>query len=106
MSREKELNCTNGAAVLEVTAVFRWFDEEPSLSVAILTSTSKKALSTGVNLKEWNDKVTSTNSKPRVSPSTGSGDVPSAVPMSNQLSKKPVIAAVKGIALKEAARRP
>ncbi|EME40209.1 hypothetical protein DOTSEDRAFT_74877 [Dothistroma septosporum NZE10] len=29
MNREKDLNCTSASAVLEMTAVFRWFDAEP-----------------------------------------------------------------------------
>lgn len=95
MSREKDLNCTNATAVLEMTAVFRWIDEEPSLSVAILTGAGKKAFSTGADLKEWEQKVTAAGGKPGAGP----GDVPGAVALSNRGGKKPIIAAVNGMAL-------
>lgn len=96
MSREKDLNCTSAAAVLEMTAVFRWFDAEPSLTVAILTGAGKRAFSTGADLKEWNAKVAADGGNPV---GKGPGDVPGAEGLSNRRGKKPFIAAVNGMAL-------
>lgn len=93
-SRPEKLNCTTAADVLEITSIFRWIDAEPSLSVAILTGAGTKAFSTGADLKEWQSKVTSS-----AKPGAGPGDVPGAIPMSNRVGKKPVIAAVNGMAL-------
>jgi enoyl-CoA hydratase/carnithine racemase len=93
-SRPEKLNCMGGADVLELTNIFRWFDDEPSLIVAIITGAGRKAFSTGADLKEWHSKV-STAAKPGAGP----GDVPGAVPLSNRSGKKPIIAAVNGLAL-------
>ncbi|EXJ79127.1 hypothetical protein A1O3_08628 [Capronia epimyces CBS 606.96] len=95
-SRPEKLNCTTAADVLEITAIFRWIDQEPSLSVAILTGAGK-AFSTGADLKEWAAKVSGAGASAK--PGAGPGDVPGAIPMSNRVGKKPVIAAVNGMAL-------
>ncbi len=98
MSREKDLNCTNAAAVLEMTAVFRWFDNEPSLTVAILTGAGKRAFSTGADLKEWNAKVSQAVAEGKDLSGAGPGNVPGADALSNRRCKSPVIAAVNGMA--------
>lgn len=99
MSREKDLNCTSSTAVLEMTAVFRWFDAESSLTVAILTGAGKKAFSTGADLKEWNAKVTKAAAEGKDTGGAGPGNVPGAEGLSNRRGKKPFIAAVNGMAL-------
>lgn len=99
MSREKDLNCTSSAAILEMTAVFRWFDNEPSLTVAILTGAGKKAFSTGADLKEWNAKVAEAAAAGRDTSGAGPGNVAGAEALSNRRGKKPIIAAVNGMAL-------
>lgn len=93
MSRPEKLNCTTAADVIELTRVFQWFDDEPALTVAIFTG-SGKAFSTGADLKEWQSKVAANPGA-----GAGPGDVPGAIPMSNRAGKKPVIAAVNGMAL-------
>ncbi|KAF2093299.1 ClpP/crotonase [Rhizodiscina lignyota] len=98
MSREKDLNCTNAAAVLEMTAVYRWVDAEPSLSVGILTGAGKKAFSTGADLKEWNAKVAQAAAEGKDTGGAGPGNVPGAEGLSNRRGKKPFIAAVNGMA--------
>ena len=95
MTRPEKMNCTNSAAVVEMTEVFRWFDDEPSLSVAVLTGAGDKAFSTGADLGEWLEK----SSAPGARPGAGPGDAPGAVPLSNRLGKKPIVAAVNGLAL-------
>ena len=96
MSREKDLNCTSSSAVLEMTAVFRWFDAEPSLTVAILTGAGKRSFSTGADLKEWNAKVAKAVAEGRDTGGAGPGNVPGAEGLSNRRGKKPFIAAVNG----------
>jgi enoyl-CoA hydratase/carnithine racemase len=99
MSREKDLNCISSSAVLEMTAVFRWFDSEPNLTVAILTGAGKRAFSTGADLKEWNAKVAKAAAEGKDTGGAGPGNVPGAESLSNRRGKKPVIAAVNGMAL-------
>jgi len=99
MSREKDLNCTSSAAVLEMTAVFRWVDAEPSITVAIITGAGKKAFSTGADLKEWNAKVAQAAAEGKNTGGAGPGNVPGAEGLSNRRGKKPFIAAVNGMAL-------
>ena len=99
MSREKQLNCTSAAAVLEMTACFRWFDDEPSLTVAIITGAGRKAFSTGADLKEWNAKVAEAAAKGEDTGGAGPGNVKGAEGLSNRRGKKPFIAAVNGMAL-------
>lgn len=99
MSREKDMNCTSSAAVLEMTAVFRWVDAEPSISVAILTGAGTKAFSTGADLKEWNAKVAEAAAEGKSTSGAGPGNVPGAEGLSNRRGKKPWIAAVNGMAL-------
>ena len=99
MSREKDLNCTSSSAVLEMTAVFRWLDAEPNLTVAILTGAGKRAFSTGADLKEWNAKVAQAAKEGKSTGGAGPGNVPGAEGLSNRRGKKPFIAAVNGMAL-------
>lgn len=94
MSREESLNCMNTAAQWEMDAVWKWLDDEPSLSVAVITGAGKKAFSAGADLKEWNNSMAEdADSRNRV------GNAPAFKPLSRRLGKKPVIAAVNGLAL-------
>lgn len=99
MSRPAQLNCTSASAVLEMTAVFRWFDSEPTLTVGILTGAGNKAFSTGADLKEWNAKVSKSLAEGKGTEGAGPGDVKGAEGLSNRRGKKPIIAAVNGMAL-------
>ena len=93
------MNCTSSAAVLEMTAVFRWVDAEPNISVAILTGQGTKAFSTGADLKEWNAKVAQAAKEGKSTAGAGPGNIPGAEGLSNRKGKKPWIAAVNGLAL-------
>lgn len=92
MNRPKDLNCINRTGSEEMDAVFTWLDEEPNLSVAILTGAGR-AFSAGADLKEWNASMSpSSDSKKRVG-------ARGPKPFSRRLGKKPVIGAVNGLAM-------
>lgn len=99
MSRPESLNCTNAAALVDMTRAFQWFDSEPSLTVAILTGAGDKAFSTGADLKEWNAKVAKARASGKNTAELGPGNVPGVEGLSNRSGKKPIIAAVNGMAL-------
>ena len=92
MNRPKDLNAMNTAAQWEMHAVWQWYDAEPNLSVAIITGTGK-AFSAGADLKEWNSSMA-----PDADPSKRLGNAPKFTPLSRRRGKKPVIAAVNGLA--------
>ena len=89
----------NAAAFMEMTAVLRWFDNEDSLSVAIVTGTGTKAFSTGADLKEWSSNVQQAITSGKDTSGKGPGSVSGAEPLSNRRGKKPIIAAINGMAL-------
>lgn len=94
MSHEKDLNCMNTAAHWEMDAFWKWLDQEPSLTVAIITGAGSKAFSAGADLKEWNNSM-----KANADPRDRLGNAPAFKPLSRRLGKKPVIAAVNGLAM-------
>ncbi|KAF2837366.1 enoyl-CoA hydratase/isomerase [Patellaria atrata CBS 101060] len=94
MSREKDLNCMNTAAQWEMDSVWKWLDVEPNLSVAVITGAGKKAFSAGADLKEWNNSMADD-----ADPKNRLGNAPAFKPLSRRLGKKPVIAAVNGLAM-------
>lgn len=85
MDRPKDLNCMSTAAQWEMDSVWKWFDNEPKLSVAVITGTGR-AFSAGADLKEWKD-------------NKDMGKPPAFTPLSRRYGKKPVIAAVNGLAM-------
>ncbi|KAL6876277.1 ClpP/crotonase [Trichoderma longibrachiatum] len=89
ISRPKALNAIDISGSWELASLFEWFDEEPSLWVSIVTGEGR-TFSAGADLKAWNDEIGS-----------GSfGEMPSSgfAGLSRRTGKKPVIAAVNGIA--------
>ena len=94
-----DLNCMSAAAFLEMTAVLRWFDIEPSLSVAVITGAGKKAFCTGADLKEWYANVQEAIKAGKDTSGLGPGSVAGSEALSNRRGKKPIIAAVNGMAL-------
>ncbi|KAF4982857.1 hypothetical protein FZEAL_1607 [Fusarium zealandicum] len=93
MDRPKDLNAMSTAAQWEMDSVWKWFDGEPHLSVAIITGTGR-AFSAGADLKEWNNSMAGD-----ADPSNRMGNAPAFTPLSRRLGKKPVIAAVNGLAM-------
>ncbi|KAI1864049.1 uncharacterized protein JN550_009069 [Neoarthrinium moseri] len=93
MDRPKDLNAMSTTAQWEMDAVWKWFDLEPTLSVAIITGTGR-AFSAGADLKEWNNSMAD-----GADPHNRMGNAPSFKPLSRRMGKKPVIAAVNGLAM-------
>ncbi|KAL0780443.1 hypothetical protein CaCOL14_001778 [Colletotrichum acutatum] len=93
MDRPKDLNAMSTAAQWEMDSVWKWYDQEPNLSVAIITGTGR-AFSAGADLKEWNNSMADD-----ADPSQRMGNAPAFKPLSRRLGKKPVIAAVNGLAM-------
>ena len=91
MSRPDALNCINQVASQDMETVFKWFDDEPNLSVAVLTGAGR-AFCAGADLKEWNESVQSDANREKRLAYRGK-------PFSRRLGKKPVVAAVNGLAM-------
>lgn len=80
----------------ELHALYDWFDNEPTLRCAVVTGQGR-AWSAGADLKEWNQshetaKQEKSGPKERPMPSSG------FAALSRRTGKKPVIAAVNGLA--------
>ncbi|KAF2801384.1 ClpP/crotonase [Mytilinidion resinicola] len=88
LNRPKALNCINSNGHAELHDVWQWMDEEPGLSVGIITGNGR-AFCAGADLKEWDTQHKS--SSPRPMPASGFGA------LSRRTGLKPVIAAVNGI---------
>jgi enoyl-CoA hydratase/carnithine racemase len=93
MDRPSALNAMSTTGQWEMDSVWKWFDLEPTLSVAIITGTGR-AFSAGADLKEW-----SSSMGEGVDESKRMGNTPAFKPLSRRLGKKPVIAAVNGLAM-------
>ncbi|CZR62751.1 related to enoyl-CoA hydratase [Phialocephala subalpina] len=88
LNRPKDLNCINNLGHHQLDALYRWYDNEPSLLCAILTGNGR-AFCAGADLKEWNQ--ANQENKARIQPPSGFGG------LSRRSGKKPVICAVNGI---------
>ncbi|KAI0444370.1 enoyl-CoA hydratase/isomerase [Xylaria telfairii] len=93
MDRPNDLNAMSTTGQWEMDSVWKWFDLEPRLSVAIITGTGR-AFSAGADLKEWNSSMSDD-----ADPKNRMGNAPAFKPLSRRLGKKPVIAAVNGLAM-------
>lgn len=93
MDRPKDLNAMSTTGQWEMDSVWKWFDLEPTLSVAIITGTGR-AFSAGADLKEWSNSMADD-----ADPKNRMGNAPAFKPLSRRLGKKPVIAAVNGLAM-------
>ena len=93
MDRPKALNAMSTAAQWEMDSVWKWLDREPSLSIAIITGTGR-AFSAGADLKEWNGSMAAD-----ADPEKRMGKAPEFTPLSRRKGKKPIIAAVNGLAM-------
>lgn len=99
INREKHRNALNYQAHWDAEAIFRWFDNEPSLRVAIVTGKGSKSFCAGQDLIEQNDKVAASNGQRRTTTDRLSHPSGGFMGLSRRRGKKPVIAAVNGYAL-------
>lgn len=94
INREKSMNAIHTDGHFEGDRLFQWFDEEPSLRVAVMTGKGKKAFCAGQDLKLLMEKqLSEEQSNVAAFPPTGFGGI------SRRVGKKPLIAAVNGLAL-------
>jgi len=94
INREKAMNSVPAAAHWEAEALFSWFDNEPSLRVAVITGAGTKAFCAGQDLIEQKDfKVAPPPASARRHPPSG------FLGISRRTGKKPIVAAVNGFAL-------
>ncbi|KAF1813387.1 enoyl-CoA hydratase [Eremomyces bilateralis CBS 781.70] len=88
LNRPKQLNSIPSAGHVELNNVWQWLDEEPELSVGIITGAGR-AFCAGADLKEWNNH----NEKRTTRPTPPAG----FAGLSRRSGLKPVIAAVNGL---------
>lgn len=94
LDREKQLNAIDNQGHWELDDIVCRFEEDESLWVAILTGTGR-AFCAGADLKEWLTSTTSTEGRTSRNSSMPAGGFGA---LSNRSLRKPVIAAVNGIA--------
>ncbi|KAL4818996.1 ClpP/crotonase-like domain-containing protein [Aspergillus spinulosporus] len=107
ISRESRMNAIPTQGHKDGYAIWNWFDEEPSLRVGIITGTGSKAFSAGADLLEQLEfKTKSDDASSSGSASSKGAEGVRREPMPNgfggisqRRGKKPVIAAVNGLAL-------
>lgn len=94
INRPNVMNCIHSQGHWDMDAFFTWFDNEPSLRVAIITGAGPKAFCAGQDLIEQGRfKVNPPPKSSRQHPPGGFAGV------SRRIGKKPIIAAVNGFAL-------
>ncbi|KAG9964342.1 enoyl-CoA hydratase, partial [Aureobasidium melanogenum] len=95
--RPKAMNSIPIAGHWEGEAIWKWFDKEPTLSIAVITGQGAKAFCAGADLMEQRRRGAASEadkaSQPQIGPVGGFAG------LSRRLGKKPVIAAVNGFAL-------
>lgn len=95
-NRPKTLNAMTSVAQYELESLFSWYDSEPSLRCAVVTGAGR-AFCAGMDLNEWNQinrrRAEGRHEERPMDPPSGFGG------LSRRHGKKPVIAAVNGLAL-------
>ena len=94
INREKQMNSIPFPGHWEMSAIFKWYDEEPGLRVAVLTGAGQKSFCAGQDLIELAHLKT-TNPPPEAT-RYGEGGFAG---LSRRKGRKPVIAAVNGYCL-------
>lgn len=95
LNRPKKLNAIDAELATDLNAVWPWFDKEPSLSVAVLTGAGR-AFCAGADLEAWRDRQAGVAGAPAM-PSLSKKEAAEMI-LSRRKGKKPVIAAVNGLA--------
>jgi len=83
----------------EADSLFKWFDNEPSLRVAIITGAGNKAFCAGQDLIELNSRRDGGSGAQSKDPSTQLHPPTGFAGISRRVGSKPIIAAVNGFAL-------
>ncbi|KAF1841323.1 ClpP/crotonase [Cucurbitaria berberidis CBS 394.84] len=96
INRERQMNSIPFEGHLEMGQVFEWFDLEPNLRVAIITGAGKKSFCAGQDLIQLG-KIRSGQLK--LNPALTRHPLSGFGGLSRRAGKKPVIAAVNGLAL-------
>lgn len=65
MNRPKAYNAMSSQLSMTLSNIFDWYEAEPSLWVAVLASTNRKAWCAGADLKEWVSTCLCVGPKPR-----------------------------------------
>jgi enoyl-CoA hydratase/carnithine racemase len=94
INRPEAMNSIPSFAHWEAESIFTWFDNEPTLRIAVITGAGKKAFCAGQDLIEQAKfKVSPPPMSARRHPPSGFAGI------SRRVGKKPIIAAVNGFAL-------
>ncbi|VUC33527.1 unnamed protein product [Clonostachys rosea] len=91
MDRPSSLNALSTTALLEMDAVLRWYDDEATVLALVLTGTGR-SFTAGADLKEWRRSLDGDGTE-RFGVREG------MIPLTRRKGKKPIIAAVNGLAL-------
>ena len=89
LNRPHAMNCLPVEATIELGALWKWYDNEPSLRCAVITGAGEKAFCAGMDLKQRLEIIER-------------GGVAHEYPvgqfagMTNRTGKKPIICAVNG----------
>ena len=94
LNRPTGLNSLPSSAHHELDSLLKWYDNEPSLRVAIVTGAGR-AFCAGADLKEWNQHNAARASGKSVRLPMPSGGFAG---LSRRIGRKPVIGAINGIA--------
>ncbi|CAG8950769.1 hypothetical protein HYFRA_00002982 [Hymenoscyphus fraxineus] len=94
INRPKQMNSIHSAGHWEAQSILTWYDNEPSLSVCIITGAGTTAFCAGQDLVEIGSSKAS--SQPM---QLGSHPPSGFCGISRRVGKKPIIAAVNGLAL-------
>lgn len=65
LNRPKDLNCINGEFGQELEGIWNWLDQEPALTVGVITGTGR-AFCAGADLKGMKEYMCSNHTKERV----------------------------------------
>lgn len=106
LNRPAQLNAIPSTQHAHMDALYRWYDNEPSLRCAVITGAGR-AFCAGADLKEWDSKNNKPARKDGAAPSEEDAPQQTATrwtsagfgALSNRPGKKPVIAAVNGLCL-------
>lgn len=103
LSRPKQMNSVTHTMNWQLDALFNWFDEEQSLRVAVITGSGPKAFCAGSDLLEIESAQQAMLEQPldirKSQPFLHDHPRGGFAGMSRRRGKKPILAAVNGVAL-------